>query len=165
MNAILKTTLVATAVAGTLDITSAFVFASMASVMPGAVLRYVASGPFGDGMRTGGAAEAAAGLAVHYALMFAMAVFYVAAAAAFGSFRERWFLSGPIYGLLIYGVMYWIVVPARFGTYPKTTAWAVGNALFSHIICVGIPIAYIAYRGLAQASAHHSLISRAPLGA
>ena len=42
------------AIAGTLDILSAFAFNGMKGVGPGQILRYVASGPFGDSMRDGG---------------------------------------------------------------------------------------------------------------
>ena len=58
--------------------------------------------------------------------------------------------SGPLYGILIYLIMYWIVVPTRFGTTPKTDLWSVGNALFSHIVCVGLPMAYIASRTIGR---------------
>ena len=60
--------------------------------------------------------------------------------------RRHWYLAGPVYGFVIYLVMYWIVVPARFGTEPSLDPWRVGNALFSHIVCVGLPMAWIASR-------------------
>jgi hypothetical protein len=44
----LKPILVATGIAGTLDILSAFVFAGMAGMGPINVLQFVASGPLGD---------------------------------------------------------------------------------------------------------------------
>ena len=138
--------LAAVAVCGTLDILSAFAFNGMKGVGPGPVLRYVASGPFGDSMRDGGLAAAAIGLGVHYALMAIMVTLYFLVASRVELVRRQWFLSGLLYGILIYLIMYWIVVPARFGTMPKTDLWSVGNALFSHIVCVGLPMAYIASR-------------------
>src|SRR5215210_5967594 len=72
-SSMLRSILIATLVAGTLDILSAFVFAGMAGMSPGGVLTYVASGPFGDGVRGGGPVWAAAGLAVHFAIMACMA--------------------------------------------------------------------------------------------
>ena len=51
-----------------------------------------------------------------------------------------------LYGFAIYLVMNWLVVPTRFGTEPSLDPWRVGNALFSHIVCVGLPIAWIAAR-------------------
>jgi hypothetical protein len=61
--------LTALLVAGTLDILSAFAFSALNGVTPGQVLRYVASGPFGDGMREWGLTGAAIGLLVHFFLM------------------------------------------------------------------------------------------------
>jgi len=131
---------------GTLDILSAFLFSSMAGVSPGQVLRYVASGPFGDGMRDGGLAAAALGLVVHYALMTVMVTVYFFIAGRLEAARRYWYIAGPVYGFIIYLVMYWVVVPTRFGTTPSLDPWRVGNALFSHFICVGLPMAYIASR-------------------
>jgi len=136
----------AIAASGTLDILSAFFFGGLAGVGPGRILRYVASGPLGDTMRDGGWGAAAVGLGVHYALMTIMVMLYFALANRVYVVRRQWFLSGPLYGIAIYLIMYWVVVPLRFGTHPKTDLWSVGNALFSHIICVGLPMAYIASR-------------------
>ncbi|WP_294122861.1 hypothetical protein [Sphingomonas sp.] len=133
-------------VSGALDILSAFVFSSMAGVSPGQVLRYVASGPFGDGMRDGGLAAAMLGLGVHFALMTVMVTVYFFIAGRLEAARRYWYVAGPVYGFIIYLVMYWVVVPTRFGTEPSLDPWRVGNALFSHFICVGLPMAYIASR-------------------
>ena len=131
---------------GTLDILSAFVFGGMVGVGPGQILRYVASGPFGDGMRDGGSGAAALGLGVHFALMTVMVTVYFFIASRVEAARRHWYIAGPVYGFIIYLVMYWLVVPARFGGEPSLDPWKVGNALFSHFICVGLPMAYIAAR-------------------
>ena len=108
--------------------------------------RYVASGPFGDGMHEGGTAAAALGLGVHFALMTVMVTVYFLIADRIEAVRRHWYVAGPLYGIAIYLVMYWLVVPTRFGTEPSLDPWRVGNALFSHIVCVGLPMAYIASR-------------------
>jgi hypothetical protein len=138
--------LMAILASGTLDILSAFAFSGMAGVSPGQVLRYVASGPFGDAMREGGAGAAALGLGVHYTLMTVMVTVYFLIASRVEAARRYWYIAGPVYGFIIYLVMYWLVVPTRFGTEPSLDPWRVGNALFSHFICVGLPMAYIASR-------------------
>lgn len=140
----------ATLVAGTLDILSAFAFNGMAGVGPGRVLRFIASGPFGDSLRDGGAGAAVIGLATHFALMAVMTSLFVLAAVAFPSLRRGWPWAGAAYGVAIYLVMYWLVVPLRFGFGPRVDAWGVGNALFSHILCVGLPIAWITQWSLAR---------------
>jgi hypothetical protein len=141
-----KACLKAILASGTLDILSAFLFGGMAGASPGQILRYVASGPFGDAMKDGGTGAAALGFAVHYALMAVMVTVYFLIARRFEAARRYWYFGGLLYGFVIYLVMYWIVVPTRFGTEPSLDPWRVGNALFSHLVCVGLPMAYIASR-------------------
>ena len=143
----LKQIAVATLVAGTLDIISAFVFAGMAGASPGGVLRYVASGPFGDAVRQGGVGWAVAGLIVHFAIMACMAAAYFLVAPRIPALIRNPILAGLLYGLILWGIMYWIVKPLRWPDAPLPhTLWGIGNALFSHCILVGIPIALIASR-------------------
>lgn len=140
---------IATIVAGTLDILSAFVFAGMAGIGVLPLLRYVASGPFGDGVRDGGASWAAVGLAIHFAIMAVMVAAYMIAARRLPALLRRPVLSGLAYGLLLWVIMYWVVKPLRWPDAPLPgTAWSIGNQLFSHCILVGLPIALIAARQL-----------------
>jgi hypothetical protein len=137
----------ATLVAGSLDLMSAFVFGGMKGVGPVQILRSVAAGPFGDAMREGGAPAALIGLATHFSIMTVMAGVFVLASTRFEWLRRQWLLAGTGYGLILYGVMYRIVLVLRYpGIFPQNGLWQVSNALFSHIVCVGIPIAYIASR-------------------
>ena len=143
----LRSVAIATLVAGALDILSAFVFAGMAGMTPGAVLTYVASGPFGDAVRTGGAPWAAAGLAVHFAIMACMATAYFMAARRIEALVRHPVAAGLAYGFLLWLIMYWVVKPLRWPEAPlPSTAWGIGNALFSHCLLVGLPIALIAAR-------------------
>lgn len=142
----LRTVALATLVAGTLDILSAFVFARIAGMGPAAVLNYVASGPFGD-RALHGVGWAAAGLLVHYAIMAVMAFAYVVAAAQVATLRRHPMPAGLAYGLLLWVVMYWVVKPLRWPEAPLPhTVYGIANALFSHCILVGLPIALIAAR-------------------
>ena len=143
-----RTTLIATLVCGTADILSALFFGGLDGQPPGAILRFVASGPFGSEMHKGGMVAAAVGLLVHYLLMLAMVALFVVGARRFPSILRHWWLGGVLYGLAIYLVMYWIVLPTRFELSPRTDAWHLGNALFSHIVCVGLPLAFITWRML-----------------
>ena len=141
----LKPIAIATLIAGTLDIISAFVFAGMAGMKPGGVLTYVASGPFGDGVRNGGPVWAAVGLAVHFAIMACMAAAYFVAAPRIPALVRHPVPAGLAYGLLLWLIMYWLVKPLRWPDAPLPhTAWGIGNALFSHCFLVGLPIALVA---------------------
>lgn len=150
-----RTIVIAWLVAGTLDIISAFVFAGMAGATPTQVLQFVASGPFGDGMYES-AVGAPLGLLTHFAIMLAMAAAYVTIAPNFSAALRHPIVAGLLYGLLLWVIMYWIVRPLRWpelwppeayaGDSASEIAWSVGNALFSHCILVGIPIAWITAR-------------------
>ena len=147
----LRPIIVATLIAGTLDIISAFVFAGIAGVAPVGVLRYVASGPFGDAP-TASVGWAAVGLVIHFAIMACMATAYMLMAP-----RLPWLLRHPIaaglaYGVLLWIIMYWIVKPLRWPGAPLPgTLYGISNALFSHCILVGLPIALIASRHFRRA--------------
>ena len=141
----------ATAVAGTLDI----LFAMILTVWFGReipnMLRFVASGPF-PGAGEWGAAGAALGLVVHFALMTIMATVFV--------LLVRWrpilvstpLLTGIGYGLATYVAMNWIVVPLRFDSPLPPKPISIATQLFAHIVLVGIPFALITARTLRNGS-------------
>ena len=129
-------------VAGTLDLLSAFVFGGMAGANPVQIMAGVASGPFPA--IGGGIGPALVGTIVHFAIMTAMVAAFVLAARRFPALLDRPVVSGLLYGVLLYLIMYRLVLPVRFpATQPKNDWWTIANALFSHCICVGLPIAVI----------------------
>ena len=150
---IIKPILAATLVAGTLDILSAFVFAGMAGATPMGVLRYVASGPFGGGLpATFG--WAAAGLAVHFAIMACMVAAYMLIAPRIPALLRHPIFAGLLYGLLLWIIMYWIVKPLRWPDAPLPGGLnAIAQQLFSHCVLTGLPIALIAARSFRRRSA------------
>ena len=142
----LKPIAIATLVAGTLDILSAFVFAGLAGMSSLAVLAFVASGPFGAAP-TPTAGWALVGLRVHYAIMACMAAGFLIAARRLPLLTRRPVAAGLLYGLLLWGIMYWIVRPLRWPDMPLPhTAKGIAEQLFSHCILVGLPIALVARR-------------------
>jgi hypothetical protein len=137
---------VATLIAGTLDIISAFVFSAMAGVSALAVLKFVASGPFGDAP-TETLDWGLVGLAVHFAIMTCMVAAYMLIAPRFAILLRHPIIAGLLYGLLLWIIMYWIVRPLRFPELPLPhTFKGIWQALFSHCILVGLPIALVASR-------------------
>jgi len=131
-------------VAGVLDILSAFFFAGMNGGTPIRVLSAIASGPFGA--MEASAASAALGLAIHFAIMTLMVAAYAFAVdRAPGPFRR----IGPIvagigYGLALYLFMYWVVLPLRWPSlHPLIDAGQIAKAVFAHVVCVGLPIAFM----------------------
>ena len=137
--------LVAWALCGTLDIA----YAAAASVLRGGsisgMLRGVASGPFGDAARDWGAAGAAAGLITHFAIMGAMVAAWFFVARRWGRLTvQPWWLTGTLYGLLLYLIMNAVVLPLRFGSpFPPTDPAQGLIALLPHILLVGWPLAWM----------------------
>jgi hypothetical protein len=143
--------LVATFVAGALDIIAAIGLTLYNGRDPADMLRGVASGPF-PGASEWGDAGAALGLLVHFALMGIMAAVFVAAAARLPSLRAQPVRWGLLYGLATYVVMNLIVLPLRFGAPVPPPTRAILTQLFCHIVLVGIPIALIAAKHLRSRS-------------
>ena len=136
-----------TLTSGSLDLLSAFVFGGMAGRTPLQVLQGVASGPFPSLAKAGGWQAWATGLIVHFSIMSVMVLAFVLAASRLPLLTRRPILCGALYGVGLYLFMYWIVLPMRFpARFPMLGWWNVGNALFSHVICVGIPIALVTAR-------------------
>jgi hypothetical protein len=142
----LRPIVIATLIAGTLDIISAFVFSAMAGVSALAVLKFVASGPFGNApSETLG--WGVVGLLVHFAIMTCMVAAYMIVAPRIPVLLRQPIVAGILYGVLLWIIMYWIVRPLRFPELPLPhTFKGIAQALFSHCILVGIPIALVAAR-------------------
>jgi hypothetical protein len=139
-----------TAISGSLDLLSAFLFGAVRHVRPIRILQGVAAGPFGDPMleRTS-VPVAVAGLIVHYALITVMVTIFTLALLNLRFVVRKPLLSGVIYGLGIYLVMYWIVLPLRWPSlFPRTGLWDVSNELFSHLVCVGLSMGWVVSRAL-----------------
>ena len=145
--------LIATLVAGTLDIVAATLLTLLYGREPANMLRYVASGPFPPAVEWG-AAGAVLGLVVHFALMAMMVAAYFAAAVRLPPLRRSPVGWGIAYGLVTYAVMNLIVVPLRFaGAFPPSLH-SILIQLFCHIVLVGLPIALIAARHFADRRRH-----------
>ncbi len=130
-------------VAGTLDIADAAIWSIYKGGSPMHMLRYVASGPFGDGAIDGGTLMALAGLGVHFTIMLVMVATYVFSARRLPVLVARPWLFGPLYGLALYCVMFLIVRPLRFGAWPNLAPDSLTNQLVAHIVFVGLSIGLI----------------------
>ncbi len=143
--------MLATIVAGTLDILAAVVMTLVAGRKPDGMLRFVASGPLPEAT-TWGAGGAVVGLIVHFTLMAIMATIFIVIADRQPALKAKPITWGIIYGLITYVIMNLIVVPARFGAPLPSSVMAIVPQLLFHIVLVGIPIALIARRGHANAT-------------
>ena len=144
---IVRPIVLATVVAGTLDILFAMILTLwFGREIPG-MLRYVASGPLPSATDMG-AGGAILGLLVHFALMAVMATVFMLIVRARPQLLETPWRTALAYGVITYFAMNWLVVPLRFGTPLPPRALSIATQLFAHIVLVAIPFALIAVRTL-----------------
>jgi len=103
----------------------------------------VASGPFGNQALHGGNWRVV-GIIIHYAIMTVMVLAFVTFARRWQMLKARQVTAGLLYGILLWVLMYRVVKPMRWPDAPLLDrVYDVGNALFSHCLMVGVPIALI----------------------
>ena len=138
-------------VAGTLDIAYACVFwVVKASVPAQRIFQSVAAGLLGESARQGGWATAVLGLALHYFIATSMSVTYYLVSRRWRALVQRPVLYGALYGLLLYVVMNYIVVPlSAAGTGSRDPLW-VGLSIVVHALLIGVPIALFSRRAERQ---------------
>ncbi len=143
-----RTIALATLVAGALDLTAACVFgAAIRGVVPTRVFQSVASGLLGKAAYDGGAASAAVGFVLHFAIMGVMVALFVVAAQRWPVLARRPLLWGAAYGVATWVVMNLVVLPLRWpDKYPSTDPAAVATQLFCHVVLVGLSVALITAR-------------------
>ncbi len=138
-------------VAGTLDILYAIGFSYFRSgVTPARVLRYVASGALGAEASKGGAGTALLGLGFHFLIAFLATAVFFGAAALVPKLLDKALLTGALYGIVVYVVMNYVVVPlSRIGSRPGPLpiVWVTG--VLVHMFLIGVPIALAARKGSA----------------
>ena len=131
-------------IAGCLDITSAIVIWAMRGVPLMRGFQSIAGGLVGRETATGGGvATATLGFALHFFIMFCVVMVFYLASRFLPSLKRRPIPGGVIYGLVVYVVMYWVVVPlSRIGPRPHSVSND-ATAILIHIFLIGLPIALI----------------------
>jgi hypothetical protein len=131
---------------GVMDITAAFLEWAPKGVSPPRLLQGIAGGLLGPASFRGGWATSALGLAIHFLIAFtAAAVFYGASRRLLALLEHPW-LAGIGYALVVYGFMYWVVMPLdHLRRNPVTVSYTV-TAIATHIVCVGLPISLMIHR-------------------
>ena len=136
-----------TLVCGTLDLLFAVILTLLRGKEPGAMLRFVASGPFADA--TGwGSAGSLLGVVVHFALMAIMIAVLVLLLVRRPELMDTPWRTALAFGVLTYFAMNWVVVPLRFHTPLPPKLLPLATQLFAHVVLVGMPATFIARRYL-----------------
>ena len=142
---VLRALLLGALAVGTLDILDAFIFFSLRGAAPIRILQSIAAGLLGRASFQGGAATAALGLCLHYFIAFGIVGVFFLVSRAMPWLLKRPFLTGPLYGLVAYAVMNYVVVPLSAagggGTPPRAVLL---NGLLIHAFGVGLPSALAA---------------------
>jgi hypothetical protein len=144
-------------VAGVLDIAYACGFWLIrAGVKPTRILQSVAAGVLGrEAAVAGGVATAALGLALHFFIAIVVGIVYYTAARYSAALWQRPWLYGSFYGVAVYGVMQYIVVPlsrAGGGGGAPNPLWTTLSILV-HAFGIGVPVALAARAALRGAGA------------
>ena len=137
--------------AGAIDIAYAAGFWYLRSgVRPSRIFQSVAAGLLGrDAAVAGGASTAALGLGLHFFIAMVVSLVYFAAARRAAALRQRPWLFGALYGVGVYGVMHYVVVPlsrAGGGGRPDLL-WDLLSILV-HAVGIGVPVALAASAAL-----------------
>lgn len=135
-------------VVGTIDIIYACVFWALKADVPAQrIFQSVASGLLGEASFDGGWNTAALGLALHFFNAISMSVVYYLVAVRWPLLRDRVVACGLGYGLLLYGIMNYVVIPlsAVPQSGSKNALW-IGVSILVHMFLIGLPIALFARR-------------------
>ncbi len=136
-------------VVGVLDISDAIVFFGIRNgVTPIRVLQSVAGGLLGRATYSGGLKTALLGLLLHFLIATILATVYYFASSVLPLLIKHALLVGPLYGIAVYFVMTYIVVPhSALGPRTSPIPWPVFlNGVIGHALLVGLPIALLARR-------------------
>ena len=138
----LRAILTAGLVVGILDISSAFVIWWQRGIGTRRGLQGIAAGLLGANSYDGGVVTAGLGLALHFFVAFVVVTIFYLASRRIAFLRIHPVVSGVLYGIGVYIVMYWFVLPTAFPTFRHR----LGNELLAvaiHISLIGLPCAFI----------------------
>jgi hypothetical protein len=128
-------------VAGTLDIGAAALI-NMRS--PVTISQFIAGGLMGKPALEGGMQSAAFGVVLQWAMSMIIAALYVLASTKIEMLRSRWLLSGIAYGIPVFAVMEYVVLPlSAWHRFPKFTAVSFAENMLAMMV-FGAIIAFFA---------------------
>lgn len=131
---------------GTLDILDVIIFYGLRGVSATRILQGIAFGLIGRTSYSLGMRSAALGLLLHFCIATTWAAIYLFASSWLPLSRHPW-IYGTLYGILIYIVMNYVVLPlSHIGLRPLPPLIPLINGVGALIVCIGLPLAFIARR-------------------
>lgn len=129
--------LVGGAVAGTLDLTSAFITFGLGNP------RIIAAGLLGPRAVHGGAGTWILGVCLHYFIAFSAASIYCFSSRKLEFIKDHWFVCGLFFGIAVFLVMSFIVLPlCAFHYTGPYQLRSVIQGLIAHMLLIGLPISF-----------------------
>ena len=129
---------------GVFDILDAFIFFGLRGARPIRILQSIAAGLLGRASFAGGWKTAALGLGLHFFIAFVIVLVFLAASRRVPVLTRHAAIAGPLYGVGVYLVMTFIVVPASAAA-GGVPPWPVAlNGVLIHMFGVGLPAALAA---------------------
>jgi len=130
-------------ICGSLDISDALVYYGLRfHVAPARLLQSIASHLIGRSAFNGGLRDAMLGLALHYLIAAFWICTFVIAAQLFSVLIRRPIISGAIYGLFIYFVMNFLILPHTLNAAPLSRdPFNLLNGVFALVIFMGVFVA------------------------
>jgi hypothetical protein len=111
---------------------------------PRLVLQSIASGVQGRQAYSGGAASVVLGIAFHLLISIVAAALFVLASNRWTELRAHPVLGGTAYGLVVFAVMRFVVVPLSAVAYKQSNDWhLVATSIAVHVLAFGLPIAWM----------------------
>lgn len=148
---ILRAIVAAGLAAGLLDLAAALIQAWTGGLTTTRLFQAIASGWFGRASYSMGMTSAALGLVSHFMVAFGAATVFVLAARRMPFLISVAWLSGPVYGMIVWATMRFVVLP--LSAYPHIQPIdpsRMAIAVLIHITCVGLPIALAARWALGE---------------
>ena len=131
-------------VVGTLDALDAIIFFGMRGAVPIRIFQSIASGLLGRAAFQGGAATALLGVGIHFFIAAAIVLTFVLASRRLPVLVHHPVVAGVLYGLAVYAVMNYVVVPLSAAGRGSFAAPVFINGLLIHAFGVGLPAALFA---------------------
>ena len=129
-------------VAGALDISYAWLFWAVKAGLPvQRILQSVAAGLLGKASFTGGWPTALLGLGLHFFIATSMSLSYFLVARRWPLLREHPLACGAGYGLVLYVLMHFVVVPLSAASGGSKDPLWVALSVAVHMLFIGIPMA------------------------
>ena len=129
-----------------LDGNAASVQFGLKGIKPVRVWQGVASGLFGEPAFRQGWASGGFGRLLHCMIAFSVATVFIEACAQIPLLARAYWISGAVYGALVFGVMNLVVLPLSARAKRPSSSQVLIVQLIFHVVFVGLPIAFAANR-------------------